>query len=145
VKDSKGEIQLQDLASASSLGLTPPFWIISDTHFGHRNIIGYTGRPDSAGNAIIEHWRDLVRSDDAVVHLGDLDFGHRRHGFDLEALATGLPGRIFLLHGNHDRHTAATYNRLGVVTIPPFVLPWRGGPWPSPTGRTQNSSILPAT
>ena len=50
-------------------------WFISDTHFGHNNIIEYC-RPhfasiDEMESAIIENWNKAVKPGDLVYHLGD--------------------------------------------------------------------------
>ncbi len=47
-------------------------WIISDTHFGHKNIIKYCDRPLNHNELMIEQWGDLIKWQDNVLHLGDL-------------------------------------------------------------------------
>jgi calcineurin-like phosphoesterase family protein len=48
-------------------------WIISDTHFGHNNIINYCDRPFSnvkeMNEAIIDNWNSVVKQNDLVYHL----------------------------------------------------------------------------
>lgn len=76
-------------------------YVISDTHFGHGNIITYCDRPfksiDDMNSVMIENWNKTVRPQDIVYHLGDVYFGeHGQHC--LEA----LNGRKRLILGNHD-------------------------------------------
>lgn len=76
-------------------------WVISDTHFGHANIIGYCGRPFSNAvemdEAMVERWNETVKDGDIVYHLGDVYFGASG------ALALPkLKGHKRLIIGNHD-------------------------------------------
>ena len=82
-------------------------FVISDTHFGHRNIIKFK---DSEGRIvrkfdtieehdehIIERWNSVVGEFDRVYHLGDVVINRK-------ALATleRLNGKKVLIKGNHD-------------------------------------------
>ena len=79
-------------------------WIISDTHFYHRNIIKYTGRPfktcEEMNETIIDNWNSLVGKDELIVHFGD--FGLSRVE-NLEKIINRLNGRKWIIIGNHDR------------------------------------------
>lgn len=79
-------------------------WIISDTHFGHENIIKYASRPFKNAlemdQALIANWNRLVGPDDLVYHLGDFAFGPVDQQ---KALVKQLNGKILLIRGNHDR------------------------------------------
>lgn len=88
-------------------------WLISDTHFGHANIIKYANRPFASVSEMDEQmtlrWQTLVAENDTVFHLGDFSL-HKKdilRQFDL------LPGRKFLIKGNHDHSKIVN-------------LPWRG-------------------
>lgn len=88
-----------------------PQWVISDTHFGHANILDYCPwRRTWAGSladhdaALIAAWRQLVQPDDLVLHLGDFALGDKER---LSEVRSSLPGRIMLVRGNHDRSHAA--------------------------------------
>ncbi len=76
----------------------------SDLHFGHTNVIEYSGRPhastDEMNANIIERWNTIVHPDDEVFVLGDVALG--KLGETLPLVAQ-LNGRKLLLPGNHDR------------------------------------------
>ena len=76
-------------------------FVISDTHFGHRNIIKYCNRPfadtDEMDEAIVRNWNEVVRPQDIVYHLGDVYFKMKEPSF-----LRRLMGRKRLLLGNHD-------------------------------------------
>lgn len=76
---------------------------VSDTHFGHENIIGHCNRPFSSvaemDAYLIDQWNSVVGPDDLVYHLGDFsvpDAAYARRIFDQ------LNGRKILVLGNHD-------------------------------------------
>lgn len=77
-------------------------WFISDTHFGHENIIYYAGRPFEGATEmdeeLIDAWNARVRPDDLVYHLGDFAMD-AKHGV---AIRRNLNGAIRLIVGNHD-------------------------------------------
>ena len=79
-------------------------WFTADLHFGHGNIISYSGRPfadaDAMNDALIERWNACVRPDDTVWVLGDVALGRIDESL---ALVAELRGRKLLLAGNHDR------------------------------------------
>lgn len=58
-------------------------WFISDTHFGHANILEYEkeARPFSSleemHEVMIERWNSVVQPKDILYHLGDFAFGRR--------------------------------------------------------------------
>lgn len=85
-------------------------WFISDTHFGHKNIIEYEKeyRPfstlDEMHEVMIERWNDVVKPKDTVYHLGDFAFGRRNI-----KIASRLNGRKRLIMGNHDTYPAIDY------------------------------------
>lgn len=74
-------------------------FVISDTHFGHENIIKYCDRPfsnvDEMNHALVENWNKTVKDDDIVYHLGDVYFKNHH-------MLKALKGRKRLILGNHD-------------------------------------------
>jgi len=77
-------------------------FVISDTHFGHANIIKYCDRPFATlfemDEKIIENWNSVVKTEDIVYHLGDVYFGKNNPS----NFANRLNGRKRLVLGNHD-------------------------------------------
>jgi len=78
-------------------------WIISDTHFGHENIIKYEKRPYVNAKHmdlfLIANWNKKVKNSDKVFHLGDFAFGNKEY---IKSIVAQLNGDIFLIIGNHD-------------------------------------------
>lgn len=97
-------------------------WFISDTHFGHANIIKYSKRPfkdvDEMNEMMIQEWNKLVKPEDEVYHNGDFAF----LPYDkFRTLHARLNGRIFLQLGNHDsmiiQHRADLLKQGKIVSI----------------------------
>lgn len=76
----------------------------SDTHFGHKNIIQYCGRPfkdvQEQTESLVTLWNAKVGPHDTVYHLGDFAF---LPSSDIKALLKRLNGSINLILGNHDK------------------------------------------
>lgn len=81
-----------------------PLFFTSDHHFGHRNIIEYSGRPfpdvDRMREYFVQIWNHEIGPDDDVWVLGDVALG--RLDESLKVLGE-LNGHKVLLPGNHDR------------------------------------------
>jgi calcineurin-like phosphoesterase family protein len=88
----------------------PNIWFISDTHFGHKNILEYEkeARPFSTivemNEYIIQCWNNVVRQNDVIFHLGDFAFGNQNI-----KIAERLNGRKRLILGNHDTYDSHVY------------------------------------
>ena len=88
-------------------------WLISDTHFNHRNILTFK---DDDGNLIrpnftnvhdmdehmVECWNSVVKDGDIVYHLGDVYFG------ELGQLLNRCRGRKRLIPRRRQRSTLAS-------------------------------------
>lgn len=86
-------------------------WVISDTHFGHKNILNFTD--SKTGNLIrpgfkdvkemddhmVDRWNSVVKQGDKVYHLGDVTMGDKD---EFKKLWPKLHGRKTLIVGNHD-------------------------------------------
>ncbi len=104
---------------------TPPrTWVVSDTHFGHPNIIRHAERPfrtiGEMDETLVTNWNETVREGDTVYHLGD--FSGPAMNRRIERIAERLHGRIVLIAGNHDRVTprmTAAFTRVtGLQRLP---------------------------
>lgn len=87
--------------------MTHKAFVISDTHFGHKNILTFK---DSSGNLtrefpnveamdeyMVANWNKVVRPEDRVYHLGDVVMNRR-----CLPILNRLNGRKVLIKGNHD-------------------------------------------
>ena len=79
---------------------------ISDTHFGHKNVIRFDHRPfadvTEMDNALIKLWNSRVKSDDNVYIIGDFAY---RNDNESDWYLKKLKGHKHLIIGNHDRDT----------------------------------------
>lgn len=89
-------------------------FFISDTHFGHANILNFL-RPDGSklrnfesveamDEFMIDRWNSVVRPQDKVYHLGDVAM--RKD--DIKTIAR-CNGHKRLVRGNHDDHDLKLY------------------------------------
>jgi calcineurin-like phosphoesterase family protein len=78
-------------------------WIWSDTHFGHKNIIGYCDRPfcdvDEMTQSLIDNHNEVVGDDDLVIWVGDVAF---MSDTKANEILDNLKGERVLIVGNHD-------------------------------------------
>lgn len=88
-------------------------WFTSDTHFGHENIIKYTGRPFKdifhMDSTLIRNWNERIKKDDTVIFIGDFCFRNTKGGKEGEGTTNKskyykdqLNGDIVFIGGNHD-------------------------------------------
>ena len=94
-------------------------YLISDTHFWHKNITKYCNRPVNWHKITIENWNNTVSPSDKVLHLGDFSLGNRER---TELIVSMLNGSIYLIKGNHDRHGRSWYKPMGINMISPFII-----------------------
>lgn len=103
-------------------------FLISDTHFGHKNIITYESstRPfasiEEHDETLVQRWNSVVTTKDTVWHLGDVLFGERSF-----AILPRLKGIKKLVMGNHDDYPVAKYAEhflqvRGVAVLHNYVL-----------------------
>ncbi len=80
-------------------------WFTSDTHFGHKNIIGYCNRPfedaEEMTEVLIANWNERVKPQDTVYHLGD--FAYTKKTSQINEIVRRLNGHKYLIFGNHDK------------------------------------------
>lgn len=113
-------------------------WFISDTHWGHANIIKYSQRPfsnvEEMNEKMLTEWNSRVRPGDRVYHNGDMAFMPHHQ---LKTYLRRLNGTVEMVLGNHDKsiiqHRAALllqrkiisiahYNELKLPGLPMIVL-----------------------
>lgn len=105
-------------------------FVISDTHFGHRNIIEFCHRPDDFEQLIIENIaREVPDAEDVtLLHLGDLCY--RNNAMFRAVISKHIQpktGRKLLISGNHDRQRYSFYKQSGFKLARPFAISW--GEW----------------
>lgn len=78
---------------------------ISDTHFGHKNILRYDNRPWSnmadMEHDMIELWNKTVSNEDIVYILGDVVWSNKYE--EWVRILSQLIGSKFIVKGNHDK------------------------------------------
>ena len=83
-------------------------YYISDTHFGHENIIKHDAKGGARAfssikehdDLIINNWNKVVTNQDEIYILGDFSWLYAR---ETEEIIKKLNGSKFLIKGNHDR------------------------------------------
>lgn len=83
-------------------------WVITDTHFNHHAMLESCHRPENFEDLICENWEKMVGPMDRVLHLGDCAW--RPEG--MKRLLS-LPGKKFLIRGNHDDKSDDRYMDMG--------------------------------
>lgn len=98
-------------------------FVISDTHFSHRNSWEKFKRADGSplrpftsneemDETMIERWNSKIQSHDTVYHLGDVVIARK----NLQ-LVKRLNGRKILVRGNHDIFRDDDYREVGFEQI----------------------------
>lgn len=85
-------------------------WFISDTHFGHKNIIRHCSRPfndiQEMDSMILDNINNVVMPKDTLWHLGDFAWGDPEQYLDKIKC-----NKINLVFGNHDKKYGAKLRR----------------------------------
>jgi calcineurin-like phosphoesterase family protein len=68
---------------------------------------------------MIEMWQKWVSPSDTILHLGDLNTGKREW---FQEVAQQLPGKKYLIKGNHDKQSIQWYADHGFEVIEPFSV-----------------------
>lgn len=103
-------------------------FFISDTHFGHSNIIKFepVARPfetiEEHDEKLVDNWNSVVNKNDIVWHLGDFSMSQQAVN-----IAARLNGTKHLVMGNHDTAPTATYLKYfyklhGVASYKGYIL-----------------------
>lgn len=92
-------------------------YFISDTHFGHKNILKYDNCPhanlEEYNNDIITKWNNTVKDTDIVWFLGDLAMTNNKQV--LTEYISKLNGKKFMIKGNHDNRPTSFYREAGFI------------------------------
>ena len=91
-------------------------WFISDTHFGHDNVLKFEPGFHNFRNihehdeTIISNWQKAVKPEDTVFFLGDASMPKVKLHYVLQCFSR-LPGKIVWFWGNHDMHVDQEWQR----------------------------------
>lgn len=104
-------------------------WVVSDTHFGHKNIVGYSHRPTDHDALMQEEWARFVpdEPDVTLLHLGDLSWknnGMFKHVISKHLTPNVEGSRKLLIRGNHDNSPFSFYKQSGFKQVRPFYFIW---------------------
>ena len=97
-------------------------WFISDTHFGHDNLVTTFKRSDGSparafasaqemDETMIARWNAVVRPSDHIYHLGDLTMARGNQTKYIDAIMARLSGHKRILLGNHDQLKSKWYQQ----------------------------------
>lgn len=96
-------------------------YVVSDSHFGHNNIVGFCHRPPDHESIMMERWAQAVPAGATVLHLGDLSYkGNARFKNLIAPHLTG--SRKLLIKGNHDHGRYSFYRQSGFTLAMPFKI-----------------------
>ena len=98
------------------------YFIISDSHFLHKNIIQYCNRPTDFNKLIIKNWNKVVKPEDIVIHLGDVACGFSGNEEKLKQIFNLLTGTKYLIRGNHDTKDDQFYIDLGFKDVKDYLI-----------------------
>ena len=82
------------------------YWLTADTHFNHKVMEEYCGRPKDFESKILEGL-DKIPVTDILIHLGDICIGKDEGVHDL--FIKNIRCRKWLIKGNHDRKSNNWY------------------------------------
>lgn len=83
------------------------YYIISDTHFNHKDIIGYCQRPDNHEQLMLRNILLTVPTNGCLIHLGDFALGNEAAA--CAKLSQHCVGKKILVIGNHDSKSISWY------------------------------------
>jgi calcineurin-like phosphoesterase family protein len=83
------------------------YWIITDTHFGHKKMQEYCGRPEGFEETIIKNIHHTVQYGDVLIHLGDFCIYKDEEWH--ERFMANCAGKRWLIRGNHDKKSLGWY------------------------------------
>lgn len=84
-------------------------WILTDTHFGHRNMINYENRPQDFSSLILRNTKETIGKQGVLLFLGDFCIGNDEmwHQNFFGRLNPRVMGWMVL--GNHDKKNLTWY------------------------------------
>jgi len=99
--------------------------LTTDTHFNHKKIQEYCGRPDGFEQKIVSGWKDLRKDKHILIHLGDVCIGRETEAH--EKYIIPLTVKKILVKGNHDKKSNTWYMEHGWDWVCESMTFKRGG------------------
>lgn len=91
---------------------------ISDTHFGHANILKYDNRPfasiEEHDETLLNNINSVLEPGDTLYHLGDVAWSQKSFDWFIEGLQ-GKGIHLKLIRGNHDNRWESPIPQSNVV------------------------------
>lgn len=86
-------------------------WLISDTHFNHKNILKYEPiRPDNFQDIIFDNLDRVIDPEDTLIHCGDFTFGDHESRMKIAERWNEIQCfEKILIWGNHDNKNRKEY------------------------------------
>jgi len=82
------------------------FYLCSDCHWYHENIIKYCNRPfknaEEMNEVMFNNWQETISPEDKVIYLGDWVIGSDKKYAIAQVLHDELNGKKLFIQGNHD-------------------------------------------
>lgn len=95
-------------------------WVISDTHFGHKKMEEYCGRPKNFEEKIIKNLHRLIKPSDLLIHLGDFCIGKNKEWHN--TVLGPLDCKKWLILGNHDKKSKSFYLNNGWDFVGEYIV-----------------------
>lgn len=97
-------------------------YTISDTHWGHANVIKFDNRPfdnvNQMDEALINNWNSVVKPEDTIYHLGDFAFATEER---ICRILSRLNGNKIFIFGNHDKAMRSSEVRKYFELMTPYL------------------------
>jgi calcineurin-like phosphoesterase family protein len=88
------------------------YYIVTDTHFEHQNILNWCQRKSGYEKLIIKNLKNTLTEKDVLIHLGDVAWKNETYWH--ERLINEIPAKKkWLIKGNHDKRTYSWYLERG--------------------------------
>ncbi len=103
------------------------YFVVSDHHFGHKNIILYGNRPfndlEHMERELIKRHNSVVKKDDVVFFLGDISFANKEN---TKKIIEKMNGYKILIMGNHDKRSRGWYLDCGFSEVINYPILFKG-------------------
>ena len=92
------------------------YFVSTDWHIEHANIIDYENRPINHTELLIKHHNEVMTKYDVLICLGDTIFGGNRQQLG-NYLKQFICRDILLIRGNHDKFKDEIYLNMGFAAV----------------------------